>query len=199
MSVTLHTLAAFPSRCGGGTPTCHLLKNRTTTRLLDGKTPYEALHGNPPDLSVLCPSSSVVWGAQRRQVEAEPSSERGQVARLRYGSPSAPHLPDTRAVSIERDVNFGSSAQLEEELRVPTSGAERSAALPNSIAPLLEAPEPISPLRASQTRTCHSAVAIVTHPKAFVPRARALGRHRPHLAAWPHPSRYSRPTDTGRP
>jgi hypothetical protein len=29
------------------------LKNRTATRALDGKTPFEALYGRPPDLSAL--------------------------------------------------------------------------------------------------------------------------------------------------
>jgi len=29
------------------------LKNRTATRALDGKTPFEALYGQPPDLSTL--------------------------------------------------------------------------------------------------------------------------------------------------
>ena len=37
------------------------LKNRTGTRALDGKTPFEALYGRPPDLSALRAWGCPVW------------------------------------------------------------------------------------------------------------------------------------------
>ena len=46
-----------------GEALCHAtwLKNRTATRALDGRTPYQALFGRPPDLSALQPWGTTVW------------------------------------------------------------------------------------------------------------------------------------------
>ncbi|RPD73158.1 hypothetical protein L226DRAFT_465859, partial [Lentinus tigrinus ALCF2SS1-7] len=37
------------------------LKNRTSTKALDGRTPWEAVHGTPPDMSGVPIWGSKVW------------------------------------------------------------------------------------------------------------------------------------------
>jgi hypothetical protein len=49
----MHTSGLPKSLWGEALRQATWLKNRTATRLLDGKTPFEALYGRPPDLSAL--------------------------------------------------------------------------------------------------------------------------------------------------
>ncbi|PIL23016.1 hypothetical protein GSI_14323 [Ganoderma sinense ZZ0214-1] len=86
------------------------LKNRTSTKALSGRTPYEALTGSPPDLSGV-----PIWGAQvwvhddssgkvgvravaGRWVGFDPQSKGHRV-----------YWPERRTVTVERNVTFAAA------------------------------------------------------------------------------------------
>jgi transposase InsO family protein len=57
----MHTSGLPKTLWGEGLRHTTWLKNRTATRTLDGKMPFEALFGAPPDLSGLCLWGCPVW------------------------------------------------------------------------------------------------------------------------------------------
>jgi len=83
------------------------LKNRTSTKALKGKTPFEAVHGNAPNLAGL-----LVWGARVwvHVVDASKIDSRAPLGRwVGYDSQSRGHCvywPDRRSVTVERSVQF---------------------------------------------------------------------------------------------
>ncbi|PIL34675.1 transcription factor [Ganoderma sinense ZZ0214-1] len=83
------------------------LKNRTLTKALNGRTPYEALTGTPPDLSGI-----PIWGSQV-WVHDESSGKvgvRAVAARwVGFDTQSKGHRvywPERRSVTVERNVRF---------------------------------------------------------------------------------------------
>jgi hypothetical protein len=105
------------------------LKNRTATRALDGKTPFAALYGRPPDLSGLR-----IWGCPVLMHDAGGSKlePRAQEARwLGFDVETRAHRvywPGPGNVTVERNIYFKSSAALEGEgLNIPTASSDRSA------------------------------------------------------------------------
>ena len=108
------------------------LKNCTATRMLDSKTPFEALYGQPPDLQNLR-----IWGCQV-WVHSPGGSKLDLCARearwLGVDVDAHAHRiywPAFEKVSVERNIYFRSSAQLEGEeniLDAPDEGIN----LPNN-------------------------------------------------------------------
>ena len=104
------------------------LKNRTVTRALDGKTPFEALYGRPLDLSGLR-----VWGCQVWVHDPDGSKldVRARKARwLGFDVDARAHRvywPGPGTVTVERNVYFAASALSEgEDSYLPTLRGEQS-------------------------------------------------------------------------
>jgi transposase InsO family protein len=119
------------------------LKNRTATRSLDGKTPFEALYGRPPDLSALrtwgCPvwvhdptgSKLSVRACEARWIGADTDTRAHRV-----------FWPSSGNVTVERNTYFGTTAQLEgEEENSPGVSSEQAAAPPSPSTPPDAAPD----------------------------------------------------------
>jgi len=130
------------------------LKNRTGTRVLDSKTPFQALFGRPPDLSSLR-----VWGCRVWVHDPDRSKldVRAREARwLGFDVDAKAHRvfwPGTGTVTVERNVYFATSAQFEgEEIVIPISKGEQPDA---SNTPTTSPPEP--PLPASPLTSVSSA------------------------------------------
>ena len=86
------------------------LKNHTSTKALKGKTPFEAVHGNTPNLAGL-----PVWGASVwvHVADASKIDSRARLGRwVGYDSQSRGHRvywPDRRSVTVEQSVRFETS------------------------------------------------------------------------------------------
>jgi len=109
------------------------LKNRSATRKLDGKTPFEALYGCPPDLSTLR-----IWGSPVWVHNATGSKFDARACEARWIGPDVDakahriFWPRPGNVTVERNVYFGTSAQLEgEEENLPVASSEQPAAPPS--------------------------------------------------------------------
>jgi hypothetical protein len=92
------------------------LKNRMATRALDGKTPCEALYGQPPDLSTLCWWGCTVWVYSADGSELDVHMCKAHW--LGFDVDAKAHRvywPDMCAVSVECNVYFGSAVQLKGE------------------------------------------------------------------------------------
>jgi transposase InsO family protein len=102
------------------------LKNRTATRALDGKTPFEALYGQPPDLQSLRNWGCQVWVHSPGGSKLDPRAKEAKWLGVDVDARAHRiYWPGSGKVSVERDVYFGPSAQLEEEessLDVPSEG-----------------------------------------------------------------------------
>jgi transposase InsO family protein len=109
------------------------LKNRTATRALDGKTPFKALYGRPPDLSTLRIWGSQVW------VHSPGKSKLDMHARearwLRHDVDAKAHRvfwTSTGTVAVERNIYFGTSAPLEGEDEEITEADSKQPVAPNT-------------------------------------------------------------------
>ena len=107
------------------------LKNRTATRALDGKTPFEALYGRPPDLLNLRLWGCPVWvhsaDGSKLDVHARQAKWIGLDTDTRA---HRVYWPSAGKVGVERNVYFGSSAPLEgenDEIIIPNVVSEQSA------------------------------------------------------------------------
>ena len=119
------------------------LKNRTATRALDGKTPFEALYGRPPDLSALRS-----WGAHVLVHNANGSKLNVRAREARWlgldvdAKAHRIYWPGMGNVTVERNVYFGTeaeSAPLEgEEEDLPVADGEQAAdpPTPTSLTPI---------------------------------------------------------------
>jgi len=104
------------------------LKNRTATCALDGCTPYEALHGELPDLSGLWR-----WG-RTVLMHHKPKDKLSSWAReghwIGFDTNSHAHRIywlSTCTVTVERDIYLGSTALLEgEPMAIPTVRSEHT-------------------------------------------------------------------------
>jgi hypothetical protein len=85
------------------------LKNRTSTKALDGKTPYEVFYGAKPNLRGLPEFGMKVWV---HRPEGSKLDGRSVVGRwVGFDEESSGHRvysPDTRTVSIQRSIKFDS-------------------------------------------------------------------------------------------
>jgi hypothetical protein len=122
------------------------LKNRTATHALDGKTLFEALYGQPPDLTNLRIWGCPVWvhspGGSKLDARAKEAKWLGlDVDACTHRI----YWPRSGKVSVERDVYFGPPVQLEgeeESLDVPSASSEQTA---DPQAPPPEKPTPQTP------------------------------------------------------
>ncbi|PIL25727.1 hypothetical protein GSI_11477 [Ganoderma sinense ZZ0214-1] len=83
------------------------LKNRTSTCVLDGKTPYEVRYGEKPDLRGLKPFSAKVWVHLEHASKMQPKAVEGCF--VRYAENEKGYLvywPGRNKVSTERNVRF---------------------------------------------------------------------------------------------
>jgi len=107
------------------------LKNRTATRVLDTKTPSEALFGTPPDLSVAHLWGCKVWVHDDTGSKLDARAREGRW--LGFDVDSQAHRvywPQSTTVSVKRNVYFASAGPLEgEELRIDPIGSKQTAAL----------------------------------------------------------------------
>jgi transposase InsO family protein len=120
------------------------LKNRTAMRALDGKTPFEALYGRPPDLSTLRIWGSQVW------VHSPGKSKLNMRARearwLGHDVDAKAHRvfwTSTGTVAVERNIYFRTSAPLEGEDEEITEADSKQPVAPNtaSTSPPTELPD----------------------------------------------------------
>ena len=143
------------------------LKNRTATRALDGKTPFEALYGHPLDLSNLR-----LWGCPVWVHSADGSKLDVRVRQAKWigfdvdTRAHRVYWPGAGKVGVERNVYFGSSALLKgenDELIIPHVVSEQSVN-PHTPSPHDDAPAPSTsdtddtkneqPMLCKLTRTC---------------------------------------------
>ena len=121
------------------------LKNRTSTRALGGKTPWQALYGTPPNLSGLKRFGEKIWVHDPDGSKLDPRAREGRW--IGFDVESRGHRvywSSSRSVGVERNVYFAAAERLEgEKLDVPTSKTfqtePRAAPLP------LPAPPPPAP------------------------------------------------------
>ena len=121
------------------------LKNRTATRALDSKTPFEALYSQPPDLSALRTWGTpvLVHNASRSKLNVHAREARW----LGLDVDAKAHQvfwPGMGNVTVERNVYFGASASLEgEEDDLPGKSSEQTAdpPTPTSSTPI-DQPDP---------------------------------------------------------
>ena len=104
------------------------LKNRTATRELDSKTPFEALYGRPPDLSGLR-----IWGWQVWVHDSDGSKldvHANEAHWLGFDVDAGAHRvywPGPGTVTVEGNVYFAASALSEgEDSYIPTLRGEQS-------------------------------------------------------------------------
>jgi Reverse transcriptase (RNA-dependent DNA polymerase) len=130
-------------------------KNRTATRALDGKMPYEAVYGQSPDLSDLWR-----WGCATWVHNADGSKLNVCVCKVRWLSFDV----DTRAhqvywldsctISVECNVYFGSAAQLKgEQIMILAAHSEQPAAppAPSTSVPSALPEAPRSPMQVQES------------------------------------------------
>ena len=83
------------------------LKNQTSTKALDGKTPFQVFHGTKPNLCGIPEFSSKVWVHTPENSKLEGRSVIGRWVGFDEES-SSHHIysPEKRTVSIQRSVKF---------------------------------------------------------------------------------------------
>ena len=108
------------------------LKNRTATRALDGKMPFEALYGRPLDLSALR-----TWGFPVLVHSTDGSKLHARAREARWlgldvdAKAHRVYWPGLGNVTVEWNVYFGTSAQLKgEEEYLPVAGSKQAVAPP---------------------------------------------------------------------
>jgi hypothetical protein len=123
------------------------LKNRTAMHALDGKMPYEALFGALPDLSELKLWGCPIWVHDATSAKLDVRARQARWIGLDVDAPAhCVYWPGSRNVSVERNIYFGASAQLEgERLHSPSTSGKLTAAPPTSPTPVpASMPEPPS-------------------------------------------------------
>lgn len=121
------------------------LKNRTSTKALGGRTPYEALHGHPPVLTGL-----PVWGC-RVWVHDTSTGKVGVRVKaahwVGYDLQSKGHRvywPDTQRVTVKRNVRFGEhdpTPLTVDDIELEGEHVETASNKPESVASEPEEPE----------------------------------------------------------
>lgn len=83
------------------------VKNRTATRTLDGKTPYEMLYGKKPNLADLPVWGTRVWVHDDTRTKLDMRAREGRW--VGFDAESGAHrvyLEDRRTVAVERNISF---------------------------------------------------------------------------------------------
>lgn len=83
------------------------LKNRSSTRALDGKTPYEARYGKAPDLRHLQPFGAKVWVRLEKYDKLGPKAREGRfVGYPKESKGIYVYWESTRTITVERNAVF---------------------------------------------------------------------------------------------
>jgi Reverse transcriptase (RNA-dependent DNA polymerase) len=142
-----HTSAFPKSTWGEALRHATWLKNRTATRTLGNKTPYEELFGTPPDLSELRLWGCNTWVHDDNGTKLDARAREGRW--LGFDVDARAHRiywPSTGTVGVERNVYFATASPLEgEESRLPVGNSEQIAA-PDAPSISIPSPIPIDPL-----------------------------------------------------
>jgi hypothetical protein len=83
------------------------IKNRTATRALDGKTPYEMLHSRKPNLTDLPVWGTKVWVHDPSGGKLDPRAREGRW--IGFDAETGAHrvyFADRRSIAVERNVSF---------------------------------------------------------------------------------------------
>ena len=141
----MHTSGLPKSLWGEALRQATWLKNWTATWALDGKTPFKALYGRPPNLSTLRTwgTPMLVHNASRSKLNVRAR----EACWIRLDVDTKAHRvfwPSMGNVTVERNVYFGASASLEgEEDDLPGKSSEQTAdpPTPTSSTPI-DQPDP---------------------------------------------------------
>ena len=101
------------------------LKNRTSTKALNGMTPYEAFYGTKPNIAGLHGFGNKVWVHTMAGSKLDGRSEIGRW--VGFDETSDRHRiywSEKRSVSIERSVKFDSDADIFMQTSVPLEGEQ---------------------------------------------------------------------------
>ena len=130
------------------------LKNRTAMRALDGKTPFKALYGRPPDLSALQMWGTTVWVHHADGSKLDICARTVRWLRLDVNT-KAHHIfwPSAGNVTVKKNIYFGTSALLEGEQNIPIAGSEQAAAPLNPLTSIITRPARCPPQHRS-TNAC---------------------------------------------
>jgi len=121
------------------------LKNRTSTKALDGKMPYEAYFGTKPNLAGLHEFGCKVWVHNMGGSKLNDQSEIGQWVGFDEAS-NGHHIywPGKHSISVERSVKFDMDADVLMSNSVPLVGENVTPLMPkattNSEQPTIPAP-----------------------------------------------------------
>jgi transposase InsO family protein len=140
-----HTSGLPKTLWGEGLRHATWLKKRTATHALDGKMPFKVLFGVPPDLSGLRLWGCPIWVHNAAGSKLDAQACQGRWIGLDIDT-RAHHIywPGNGNVTVERNIYFGSSAQLEgERMQVPSENGKSTATLTTPTMPKPPAmPEP---------------------------------------------------------
>ncbi|GBE85505.1 hypothetical protein SCP_0800220 [Sparassis crispa] len=127
------------------------LKNRTSTRALDGKTPYEARYGKLPDLHDLHEFGAKVWVRIEDADKLESKARAGHFVRYTDESKGyCVYWPEKCSVSVERNVHFINQLIIADEAQ--PEGAKETVVLTSPATPSAPAQEPEYEPRTSETQ-----------------------------------------------
>ena len=116
------------------------IRNRTTTHLLGGRTPYEAFYGVKPDIGDIHLWGSRVWVRDLTAGKLDPRGREGRF--IGYGAESKGcriYWTDSRSIGVERGLIFEDRPVTNELILLPEPSATKRP-LPTT-APLLKSPE----------------------------------------------------------
>lgn len=122
-------------------------KNRTGTKALGGKSPYEAFHDEKPNLSGVPQWGCRVWVHDPSQTKLSPRAREGRwVGYDATSNGSHIYWPNTKSLTVERSIYFDELRRFEGERSVE-AGDKTTA----TDAPADSQQSPITPVTISQT------------------------------------------------
>jgi hypothetical protein len=145
------------------------LKNRSPTRALTNKTPFEVVHGEKPDLSGIRRFGCTIYV---KILDAGKLDERAKAGKfLGYDNESKGYRvlwPDTHRVSVERDVKFAPDEATTGDVQF--EGENERIVLHNTSKPTSEASKtPATPTPSPVTTSQSTPPATVNHPSPTLP------------------------------
>jgi hypothetical protein len=154
------------------------IRNRSPTKALDGKTPYEALYGHPPSISGLHEWGSLCWVARKHSKLADRADEGRWIGPDNNSKGQRIYWPDRRSITVEFDVRFIHApdpllleGEIEDRDPLPVSPDDTNQPEPTPIRDLsLEPPRETTPLQNPQSPLSP----LTPLPKSLPPSPKAL-------------------------
>jgi hypothetical protein len=147
MRALLYTASLPKSLWGEALRHSTWLKNRTSTRALGGKTPWEALYSSPPNLSRLKRFGEAVWVHDPDGSKLDPRAREGRW--IGFDIESRGHRVywvANQSVSDKRNVYFAVAERLEgEQLDIPSPEVQLSEPPAAQPSPAQNLPAPVPP------------------------------------------------------